>query len=123
VTNSAVHAFVVPVPNAHIDKKRQFTYNFFNRQDGCILPKMEFSLDKKVIFLKVKELLVSEFDIDTDSISLDKKLDEDFDLDSLDMVDLVLALSDSLNAKIDPSLFKNAYTVQDLVDAVQPLWK
>ncbi|MDR0494545.1 MAG: phosphopantetheine-binding protein [Treponema sp.] len=80
-------------------------------------------MDKKVIFLKVKELLVSEFDIDTDSISLDKKLDEDFDLDSLDMVDLVLALSDSLNAKIDPSLFKNAYTVQDLVDAVQPLWK
>jgi acyl carrier protein len=84
---------------------------------------MEFFLDKEAIFLKVKELLVSEFGIDADSISFDKKLDEDFDLDSLDMVDLVLALSDSLNAKIDPSLFKDACTVHDLVDAVQPLWK
>jgi acyl carrier protein len=80
-------------------------------------------LDNAVIFPKLKELLVSGFELDADSIGVEKRLDEDLDLDSLDMVDLVLALSDYLNEKIDPSIFRNACTVQDLVDAVEPLWK
>jgi acyl carrier protein len=80
-------------------------------------------LDKEVIFLKIKDLLISEFNLDADLISPEKQLDEDLDLDSLDIVDLILALSDDLHEKIDLSLFKNAYTVQDLVDAVQPSWK
>ena len=65
----------------------------------------------------------AEFEFETGSISLDTRLSEDLDLDSLDMVDLILSLADYTNDKIDPNLFKSAHTVQDLVDSIYPLWK
>jgi acyl carrier protein len=84
---------------------------------------MEFFLDKAAIYEKLKELMISEFELDAGSISLEKHLGDDLQLDSLDMVDLILSLSDYMGEKIDPSLFKDARTVQDLVDSVSPIWK
>jgi len=80
-------------------------------------------LDKDAIYEKIKELMVSEFKLDADSISLEKHLNDDLQLDSLDIVDLLLRLSDYMGKKIDPTLFKDVRTVQDLVDSVIPLWK
>jgi len=80
-------------------------------------------LDKEHIYNKVKELLISEFKVDPALIDLDKHLDDDLDLDSLDMVDLILALKDDIGEKIDPSLFKEARTMQEVVDLLQPIWK
>jgi acyl carrier protein len=80
-------------------------------------------LDKDAIYEKIKELMVSEFKLDADSISLEKHLNDDLQLESLDIVDLLLRLSDYMGKKIDPTLFKDVRTVQDLVDSVIPLWK
>jgi len=80
-------------------------------------------LDKTAIFEKLKELMISEFELDADSISPEKSINDDLQLDSLDMVDLILRLSDYIGEKITPSLFKDAHIVQDLVDLVTPLWK
>jgi len=80
-------------------------------------------LDKAAVYAVIKELMISEFGLDADSISLEKSLNDDLQLDSLDMVDLVLRLGDYIHKKTDPSLFKNACTVQDLVDLIFPLWK
>ena len=65
----------------------------------------------------------AEFEFEADTISLDTRLSEDLDLDSLDMVDLILSLTDYAKEKIDPNLFKGARTVQDVVDLINPLWK
>jgi len=80
-------------------------------------------LDKNVIYEKLKEIMVSEFDLDADLFGLEKRLDDDLQLDSLDMVDLTLALSDYLEEKLDPSLFKEAKIMQNLVDSIAPFWK
>ena len=80
-------------------------------------------MSKYSIFEKVKELLVAEFKVAAESIALEKRLDEDLDLDSLDMVDLIIALKDHIGEKVDISLFKDVRTVQDTVDLLQPLWK
>jgi len=80
-------------------------------------------LDKEAVYNTLKELMICEFEIEADSISLEKRLFEDLKLDSLDMVDLILSLKDHIDKKIEPSLFKGACTVQDLVDLVYPLWK
>ena len=84
---------------------------------------MGFSLNKVAVYEKLKELMISDFKLSADSISLEKCLYNDLQLDSLDMVDLTISLSDYTGKKIDPSLFKNASTVQDLVNSVSPLWK
>jgi acyl carrier protein len=67
--------------------------------------------------------MVSEFELEADSISPEKQLYDDLKLDSLDMVDLILNLKDHTKEKIEPTLFKNARTVQDLVDLIHPIWK
>ena len=68
-------------------------------------------------------MLISEFKIAPESIEPHKRLDEDLELDSLDMVDIIIGLKDHTDEKVDPALFKNARTVQDVVDLVHPLWK
>ena len=79
-------------------------------------------MDKDLIFETVKERLISEFNIDAELIDPEKLLDEDLDLDSLDLVDLLINLKDHIGEKINPGLFKNARTLQDVVDLVQPFW-
>jgi len=80
-------------------------------------------VDKNTIYIRLKELMVSEFELEADSISPEKQLYDDLKLDSLDMVDLILNLKDHTKEKIEPTLFKNARTVQDLVDLIHPIWK
>ena len=80
-------------------------------------------MDKNTIYIRLKELMVSEFELEADSISPEKQLYDDLKLDSLDMVDLILNLKDHTKEKIEPTLFKNARTVQDLVDLIHPIWK
>ena len=80
-------------------------------------------MDKAVIYTTVKEILISEFEIDADSISLEKRLDVDLDMDSLDAVDLLISLGEYVKEDPDPALFKNAITVGDLVDLLVPVWK
>ena len=80
-------------------------------------------MDKDTIYKVVKERLVSEFKLASDSVDLDSHLSDDLELDSLDMVDLIMNLSDHIGEKVNPALFKNASTVQDLVELVLPLWK
>ena len=80
-------------------------------------------MNKDAIYEKLKELLISELRVSADSISPEKRLNDDLQLDSLDMVDLILTLSDYIGEKIDPTLFREAGTVQDLVDLVSPIWK
>jgi acyl carrier protein len=80
-------------------------------------------LDKSSILAKLKELMSSEFKLDIESIRAESHLSDDLHLDSLDLVDLILSLSDNIKQKIDPGLFKEAGTVQDLIDCLQPVWK
>ena len=67
--------------------------------------------------------MISEFKLEAGSIAPETLLSDELQLDSLDMVDLILSLSDFIGEKADPSLFKNARIVQDLVDSAYPLWK
>jgi len=94
-----------------------------NRQlCDILLTKPGFFLDKSVVYEKVKELLISEFGLNADSITPEMLLYDDLQLDSLDMVDLIISLSNFIGKKISPSLFKEARIVQDLVDSIYPLW-
>ena len=80
-------------------------------------------MSEDAIYTKLKEIMILEFQLNADSISPEKLLSEDLELDSLDSVDLLLSLGDYLNEKLDPSLFKNARTVQDMVDSLKSVWK
>ena len=77
-------------------------------------------MTKEDIFLKIKEILISEFEIDAASITPDAKLYQDLELDSIDAVDLLVKMKEYVQGKIEPEQFKKAVTVQDVVDILHP---
>ncbi|MDR0289525.1 MAG: phosphopantetheine-binding protein [Treponema sp.] len=80
-------------------------------------------MEKSEIFAAVKRILIDNFEIKSELISPDKLLSDDLEMDSLDVVDLLLYMEGHLAGRPSPSLFKNATTVQDIVDTLYPVWK
>ena len=79
-------------------------------------------MSKDEIFTKLKDILVSEFEIEEDSITPDATLFDDLDLDSIDSIDLIQKMKEFMPAgtQFDPAIFKTVKTVQDVVDALVP---
>jgi acyl carrier protein len=85
--------------------------------------KTEFFLGKEAIFLSLRDTLTAEFKLDPASIRPAKHIFDDLQLDSLDLIELITSLKDHTNGEIDPSVYRDSKTVQDLVDLLQPFWK
>ena len=78
-------------------------------------------VDKNQIFADVSRELQSLFDVPEDQITLEARLYEDLDLDSIDAVDLVVRLQELTKKRIQPEQFKSVRTVNDIVAAVEQL--
>jgi acyl carrier protein len=78
-------------------------------------------MTKDDLFLKIREILTSEFEIEPKKINPESKLYDDLDLDSIDAVDLIVKMKEHVPGKVDPALFKNARTIQDVVGVLYPL--
>jgi len=78
-------------------------------------------MTKEEIFAKIKEILTCEFEIDEAAVQPGALLYEELDLDSIDAVDLVVKMKEYIPGKVDPALFKNARTVQDIIELLYPL--
>lgn len=75
------------------------------------------------IFAKVKQILIDDFEVPEENISLDANLIEELDLDSIDAVDLAVRLQEYTGKKVSPQEFKKIRTIRDVVQAVQNLLK
>jgi acyl carrier protein len=78
-------------------------------------------MSKEEIFLRIKEILNTEFEIDENLINKETKLYVDLELDSIDAVDLMVKMKEYVKDKIEPEQFKKAVTIQDVVDILYPL--
>lgn len=76
---------------------------------------------KDEILEELSTYLVEYFEISKSSISLEAKLYEDLNLDSIDAVDLIVKLQDITQKKISPVEFKKVRTVGDVVEKVYDL--
>ena len=50
-----------------------------------------------MVFEKVREILCDQLDLEEDKVTMDSDIVEDFEADSLDVVDLVMSLEDEFN--------------------------
>jgi len=80
-------------------------------------------MEKELILGKLKEFLVDLFEVPKEDITLEARLSEDLDLDSIDAVDLVVKLQELAGKRIKPDEFKSVRTVQDVVDRVYELFE
>lgn len=72
------------------------------------------------IFEKVKELIADQLDVaDKDNITEASSITDDLGADSLDVVDLVMALEDEFSVEIPEDEVENIKTVGDIVKYIE----
>jgi acyl carrier protein len=75
------------------------------------------------ILERVKNIFVKEFESDKNIIKQNTKIYEELDLDSLDSVDLIVALENEFNFKVnrtvDEPVLKNITAISHIIDYVK----
>jgi len=75
-------------------------------------------MDRTEIESKLTDLLVDELGIERDDITPDAKFEEDLDVDSLGVVELLMALEDNFGVKIPDEEAEQITTVGEAVNLV-----
>lgn len=66
----------------------------------------------------IKDIMLDMFEIEQELVTLDARLNEDLDFDSIDAVDMIVKLKEMTGKAVKPEDFKNARTISDVVEAV-----
>jgi acyl carrier protein len=75
-------------------------------------------MDRNAISERLTEVLVSELGLDADKISEEAHFEEDLDVDSLGVVELLMALEDEFDIKIPDEDAESIVTVGQAIDLV-----
>ena len=73
----------------------------------------------KEMFDEIKAVIAETLSVDEDKITLEASLTDDLGADSLDAVELGMAIEDAIGVAIADEDLPNIKTVQDLVDYVE----
>lgn len=72
-----------------------------------------------MVFDKVKEIIADKLSINEDDITKESSFIEDLGADSLDIVELIMALEDELEMEIPDEEAEKFVTVGDVVDYIK----
>ncbi|MFZ1890692.1 MAG: acyl carrier protein [Formosimonas sp.] len=75
-------------------------------------------MTKTEIYNKIVETLNDLFEIPSDKITMESRLYEDLDIDSIDAVDLIVKMRQATGKRLEPEMFKTVRTVEDVVNAL-----
>ncbi len=76
-------------------------------------------MERAEIESKLKNLLVEELGLDADKITMDATFEEDLEVDSLGVVELLMALEDNFGVQIPDEEAEAIGTVGQAVDIVE----
>ena len=75
-------------------------------------------MEKAEIQSKMTELLVDELGLDEEKITMESRFEEDLEVDSLGVVELLMALEDNFGVQIPDEEAEQLTTVGEAVDLV-----
>lgn len=70
---------------------------------------------------KIFEIIVDQFNVDRDSISLETSFKNDLNADSLDLVELIMALEDEFDLELEDENIDDINTVNDVIVNIDKL--
>jgi len=70
---------------------------------------------KQAILLKIRPVFAKTLQIDEDKITLASKINEDLNVDSLDTIEIIMALEEEFNIEILDTDAEKMETVEDVV--------
>ncbi|OPZ83564.1 MAG: Acyl carrier protein [Firmicutes bacterium ADurb.Bin419] len=71
------------------------------------------------MFEKVKKIIVEQLGVEEDEISMESSFIDDLGADSLDIVELIMALEEEFDLEIPDSEAEKISTVGDIVDYIK----
>lgn len=75
-------------------------------------------MDRADIESRLRDVLVSELGLDAAKINLEANFEQDLDVDSLGVVELLMAMEDEFGVKIPDDEAEHIHTVGEAVDLV-----
>jgi acyl carrier protein len=75
-------------------------------------------MNQQEIVARINAFMVNDFEVDEQAITPDADLKETLDLDSLDYIDLVVAIEQNFGFKVKPEDFQTMKTIQDFYNYV-----
>ena len=73
-----------------------------------------------VIFEKMKDIVAEQFGIDPEDVTMETNFVEDFDADSIDVVEIMMAVEQEFNiGEVDENALENVKTVGDVVNYIK----
>lgn len=76
-------------------------------------------MTKENIIEKVDEFLIDDFEVEEESLLPEANLKDALDLDSLDFVDLVVAVESNFGVKLTGEDFVSVHTLQNFYDLIE----
>lgn len=75
-------------------------------------------MNQQEIISRINTFMVEDFEVDEATITPDADLKSTLDLDSLDYIDLVVAIEQNFGFKVKPEDFQQMHTIQDFYNYV-----
>lgn len=72
-----------------------------------------------MIFDKIKEIIIEQLGVDEDAVSMETSLMKDLEADSLDAVEIIMAIEEEYDIEIPDEEAEKFQTVADLVNYVE----
>jgi len=80
-------------------------------------------MTREELFDSIKSMIVEQLGVDEGSITEDSSFIDDLNADSLDMVELVMAMEQEFDIEIPDDVAEKVSTVKDAIDYIQGLEK
>lgn len=74
-----------------------------------------------MVFEKIAEIIANQFDVEVDSISKETSFVDDLKADSLDVVEIIMAIEDEYGIEVPDEKLENVKTVGDVVGYIEEL--
>jgi len=71
------------------------------------------------MFEKVQDIIVEELGVEKSSVVMDASILDDLGADSLDVVELVMALEEAFDIEVNDDKAQSMKTVKDIVDYIK----
>ena len=72
-----------------------------------------------MVFERIREIICDQLDLEEDKVTMDSDIMEDFEADSLDVVDLVMSFEDEFGLEVPDDQIENFRTVGDVVRYIE----
>jgi len=74
---------------------------------------------KMMVFEKLQKIIVEELGVEKSEVTLEANINDDLGADSLDAVELIMAIEDEFEISVSDDVAQDLKTVQQIVDYIE----